>query len=540
MIQDINRLFQELLTGYSGGISNTSTKKYQHIKEKVAEALLMSVDEIYATGSSKRMSNLDTRLPQGNQRGQNAPLALVFVQQEVRLKETVEQALARIGESFSATCDKFVSGEERGTTFDGIMGFVQLNDEPELRPLRLVHIPSYTYASKLQNLFPGVSTKVIARQSQTSAAPGTSTATELPLSDGPMDAKNLLKDCKTALVRANMRLADGLLDRFVASLLTKRLVILAGLSGSGKTQLALGLGKWLEEVEGQVEVVAVGADWTSNENIVGYRDALDQSKYRRPTNGSLDLLLRAYKDPSRPYFLILDEMNLSHVERYFSDILSALESGQPLALHAADEEIEGVPPRLVLPQNVFVIGTVNVDETTYMFSPKVLDRANVIEFKMAGADLKEFLADPAPLDLDSIEGMGLAYGPHFVRWAKEGFPGPSDSVPMDASVVAKTIGDIFDLLAAHDSEFGYRTALEIRKFLNVQAEILGDSFDLQRGLDAQILQRIMPKLHGSEKRLRPILNALEAYASQEGYKWSVEKIGRMQIRLKDGFASFLD
>lgn len=540
MIQDINKLFHDLLTGYSGGISNTSTKKYQHIKEKVAEALLMNVDDIYATGSSKRMSNLDTRLPQGNQRGQNAPLALVFVQQEVRAEETVEQALARITESFSATCDKFVSGEERGTTFDGIMGFVQLNDEPELRPLRLVHIPSYTYALKLQNLFPGVSTKVVVRQSQTSAAPGTSPPTELPFSDGPMDAENLLKDCKTALAHAKMRLADGLLDRFVASLLTKRLVILAGLSGSGKTQLALGLGKWLEEVEGQVEVVAVGADWTSNENIVGYRDALDQSKYRRPTNGSLDLLLRAYKDPSRPYFLILDEMNLSHVERYFSDILSALESGQPLALHAADEEIEGVPPRLLLPQNVFVIGTVNVDETTYMFSPKVLDRANVIEFKMDGADLKEFLADPAPLDLDSIEGMGLAYGPHFVRWAKEGFLGPSDPARMDASVVAKTISDLFDLLAANDSEFGYRTAFEIRKFLNVQAEILGESFDLQRGLDAQILQRIMPKLHGSEKRLRPILNALEAYASQEGYKWSREKLGRMQTRLKDGFASFLD
>ena len=72
-------------------------------------------------------------------------------------------------------------------------------------------------------------------------------------------------------------------------------------------------------------------------------------------------------------------MNLSHVERYFSDFLSAMESEDPIHLH--DNMKLNVPPwKIELPLNLFVVGTVNVDETTYMFSPKVLDRANTIEF----------------------------------------------------------------------------------------------------------------------------------------------------------------
>jgi 5-methylcytosine-specific restriction protein B len=136
---------------------------------------------------------------------------------------------------------------------------------------------------------------------------------------------------------------------------------------------------WIAESDTQYRVVAVGADWTTNENLLGYQDALRPEIYRKPNNGALDLILRARDDAARPYFLILDEMNLSHVERYFADTLSAIESGEPIALHSATEDLSGgdgdtlpVPPRLTLPKNLFIVGTVNVDETTYMFSPKVL------------------------------------------------------------------------------------------------------------------------------------------------------------------------
>jgi len=131
-------------------------------------------------------------------------------------------------------------------------------------------------------------------------------------------------------------------------------------------------------------MVSVGADWTNREPILGYPNALESGKYVKPDNGVLDLILNAELDPNKPYFLILDEMNMSHVERYFADFLSAMESTErTISLHPEGEEWDDcdVPASLILPQNLFIIGTVNIDETTYMFSPKVLDRANVIEFR---------------------------------------------------------------------------------------------------------------------------------------------------------------
>ena len=93
--------------------------------------------------------------------------------------------------------------------------------------------------------------------------------------------------------------------------------------------------------------MAVGADWTSNENLLGYPDALQPGKYRRPDNGALDIILAAKSDSKRPYFLILDEMNLSHVERYFADFLSAMESGEPVHLHdETDDSWNSVPAKL--------------------------------------------------------------------------------------------------------------------------------------------------------------------------------------------------
>ena len=78
---------------------------------------------------------------------------------------------------------------------------------------------------------------------------------------------------------------------------------------------------WLSTSEElQTKVVAVGADWTSNENLLGYPNALNPGQYRKPDNGALDLILSAKHDPERPYFLILDEMNLSHEERYFAPV----------------------------------------------------------------------------------------------------------------------------------------------------------------------------------------------------------------------------
>ena len=133
----------------------------------------------------------------------------------------------------------------------------------------------------------------------------------------------------------------------------------------------------------QYKIIPVGANWTENRHIIGFYNVITNEYI---TSEALELILEASKpeNKDKPFFLILDEMNLSHVERYFADFLSAMESDEYISLHNSKDEI-GYPNDIKIPKNLFVIGTVNVDETTYMFSPKVLDRANVIEFSTISA-----------------------------------------------------------------------------------------------------------------------------------------------------------
>ncbi len=95
------------------------------------------------------------------------------------------------------------------------------------------------------------------------------------------------------------------------------------------------------------------------------------------------------ENKSVPFFIILDEMNLSYVERYFADFLSHMETPDLKFV------LDGYPGVLRYPENLFVVGTVNIDETTYMFSPKVLDRANVIEFKPEENSVLDLFVNPA-------------------------------------------------------------------------------------------------------------------------------------------------
>lgn len=288
-------------------------------------------------------------------------------------------------------------------------------------------------------------------------------------------------------------------------------------------------------------VVAVGADWTTNENIVGYQDALQDKIYRKPSNGALDVILRAELDPERPYFLILDEMNLSHVERYFADILSAIESNQQIALHSSAESLKSsendtllVPSQISLPKNLFIIGTVNVDETTYMFSPKVLDRANVIEFRATTDDIAAFLDAPIAVNMELLAGKGAGFGAAFVAEA-------TATVNLKAETAAELkarLAEVFTSLVPIDAEFGFRTAFEITRFTYFHEKLTGAGWQFNDALDAQVLQKLMPKLHGSQRRLEPVLKALEGFCTAHQCNASLEKIKRMQDRLKDGFVSF--
>ena len=257
------------------------------------------------------------------------------------------------------------------------------------------------------------------------------------------------------------------------------------------------------------EIVPVGADWTGNDSVLGYPDGLNKGVY--VSTPTLDLLLQAKDYPDIPHFLILDEMNLSHVERYFSAILSAIESGEPLSLHGDNQRHAGtkrVPGQLDLPRNLFIVGTVNIDETTYMFSPKVLDRANVIEFRVESRLMREFMSASVAPDMFQLDGKGIRFGKSFGAVSKLLVNLP-DQIQIDFK---KEILQLFELMATDSAEFGYRTVHEAARYIFFY-RALGNAADdnqewFREAFDSMIIQKILPKLHGTRSKLGPLLKLL--------------------------------
>ena len=333
-----------------------------------------------------------------------------------------------------------------------------------------------------------------------------------------------------SLQDVNLSFSQSITLRLLSSLTSKRFVIFTGLAGSGKTKLAQAFSRWICPTVGEGEenpyyaLVPVGADWMGNENILGYANGLKPSTDEKPgeyvSKPALELILHATAHPETPHFLILDEMNLSHVERYFADILSAIESDGAIPLHNADTMVTAaktnVPASVALPPNLFIIGTVNVDETTYMFSPKVLDRANVIEFRMKDTELTAFLTDPKAPDLSQLDGKGEAFGKAFVDAAKD----KSLTIPSEAQGYFQgELSKLFGLLQEHNAEFGYRVAYEAARFFHFY-KTLGGYADtnttwLPDAMDAVIVQKLLPKLHGSRPKLEGLLEKLAWFCADD-------------------------
>jgi hypothetical protein len=359
---------------------------------------------------------------------------------------------------------------------------------------------------------------------------------------------------------AGLKISPILQKRLAFSLMTKPFVILTGLSGSGKTKLAMAFAHWICKDPNQVLVTPVGADWKNRDPLVGYPNALEHGKYCRPDNGVLDFLLEAAKHESinRPYFLILDEMNLSHVEKYFADFLSAMESKGIIGLHSVKDMKGEVPQSIHLPTNLYIIGTVNIDETTYMFSPKVLDRAQVIEFRVSTAEMEVFLQEQTHPNLERLKSAGAGYGGIFVehsRW--------SEAVQVNVTLNNALLA-FFTEMKSVGAEFGYRTAAEIKRFVYFM-ETLGEVEELDNIIDIAVMQKILPKLHGSWRKIGKVLLKLgslclqksnkedvaELLADPEAIKYgnkakyrfplSLEKIARMyKTAMLDSYASYAE
>ncbi len=337
------------------------------------------------------------------------------------------------------------------------------------------------------------------------------------------------------------------LRSYYVALKTKPFAILSGVSGTGKTRLAE---LFAEAMTGlapkQFRLIPVRSDWNDASALFGYQNVLANRYVSTPF---LDIVRAAGLPENRrkTFFVCLDEMNLARVEHYLADYLSALESrAHRVPLH------EGVAD-LTLPLNVFVTGTVNVDETTHGFSRKVLDRANTLDFDETPALLLTPVTSKGRVSLDEDtataaqrQALFLASRVASVGKARERLALIAPTFP-DRALAALQAAN--DLLYAHRLHFAYRVRDDVLMFL-------ANSFDAETnaglltpdpqenfllGLDLQVLQKVLPKLHGQSDTLTPLLVRLEAWASDGGLTFTAAKLARMRAHgIETGYIRFYE
>jgi len=275
----------------------------------------------------------------------------------------------------------------------------------------------------------------------------------------------------------------------------KHFVILAGLSGTGKTEILRQYGRSYTRLAGRdpddhVHVAAVSPDWRDPTGLIGYMNPLRGDATWQHT-AALELILAAHENPTAPYFFILDEMNLAHVEHYFAPFLSAMESvdgGSLLHFHSEDGDVDRVPRSVPWPKNLFIGGTLNMDETTHTVSDKVLDRAFTLEFW--DVDLEKFL---------------------------DGRKAP----PEVRDVLIALHGE----LAKVRRHFGYRTASEILAFV-------GHADGGPSLLDQAVFSKVLPRLRGTDSEaLRAALAKCEKICRDGTLLRCAQKLAEMRGRL---------
>lgn len=571
--------FHSMLDGLStsGKLSKTGVGRFDPLIEQISNHVSIPTDEIYVVACA-RPNNLNIRLTQGKSQHRHNLLGLGVIPKT-----------ANVG---SADVDKIVaSGLKAGASFIGkgraqydavgvvvkrdgrwMIGGLVEGDSSEVSKTLLTDFPAMVVHKTKAAPAPAAAGAVAAGPS---AIPATKPEPAAGISQ-------LIRDFHNDLQSAQLIFSDELIVRFCAALLARRFLVLTGLSGSGKTKLAEAFARWLTPpaaglTSGHYKIIPVGADWTSSEQVLGYADALNPQRYElRPT---LELLLHASDtaQSDMPHVLILDEMNLSHVERYFSEFLSVMETGAPIELYSGAAR-DGVPASLTLPKNVFIAGTVNVDETTYLFSPKVLDRANVVEFRADEDEVFSFLETFNALDMPSIDGKGARYGSAFLNAARS-------EPQLDASdreAVAEAFRRIFRVASVFGREFGFRTLRDVGRYVHFHRQLVGEeTWDVGDAIDAQIYQRVLPRIHGSRAQVQELIWALGYICLSESltdadfeerlvkpliagtsirnpfeadefasivsnefttakYPLSCEKLYRMNRKLRDGFVSFME
>ncbi|MEH6948055.1 AAA family ATPase [Bacillus sp. JJ634] len=331
------------------------------------------------------------------------------------------------------------------------------------------------------------------------------------------------------------------------SIKTKPFVILSGISGTGKTKIVQWFAESVgaREENGQFVLIPIRPDWNDGSDLLGYTD-IKGDFIKGPLTKAI---LEADRNPEKPYFVLLDEMNLARVEHYFSDILSVMESrkwqeGEMVTSTLLRDGSENKD--IKLPTNLYIIGTVNMDETTYPFSKKVLDRANTIEFNRVELSNLAFLEEQSEVESIAIRNSMLCSKYLYLKDLYSANPELVHKVTTELEHINQSL----QLTNAH---IGYRVRDEICFYLayNEESELM----PFEQAFDHCILQKILPRISGSDTRVEQLLMGLyrlftgkeytdEFESYDNGMKFakypnSAAKVLEMLRRLRDdGFTSF--
>lgn len=349
-----------------------------------------------------------------------------------------------------------------------------------------------------------------------------------------MSVADTIANIKAYIAAAGFTYENGLIENFYLSLKSKPFVILAGTSGTGKTRLVKLFAEAIGATgaNGRYQMVSVRPDWSDSTDLFGHVDL----NSRFIPGAIIDFVKRAELDIEHPYILCLDEMNLARVEYYLSDILSVVETRDfdafgsivtdPLIhkeYYGSDTNAAGKYGTVRLPENLYIVGTVNMDETTFPFSKKVLDRANTIEFSHVDLTFPSF-SEETPAQLNLPNGF-LKTRYLLLRQCMD-----------ETDVVSRycaELEEINKILTPANAHVGYRVRDEIVFYLlnNHEHGLLPEDV----AMDNEIMQKILPRIQGSSASVKNMLCELfkRCASDFEGYGTGAEDLSKKMLAVAE-------